>query len=189
MIDGIARAGYDRLELGTLGYLPEDGTAVRRYLGERELTPVAMYIFQPAHADRDAQRDVLDRARRTARLLAEVGARQRGSSTERNSTRIPTAGRSGDAERLPDGSFARLVADIEAVAGVALAEGIQAVLHPHVAGFIEFEDEIARALDALDPALVGLCLDTGHCAYAGIDPAAAIRRWSDRLAYLHLKGR
>jgi inosose dehydratase len=187
VVDGIARAGYDRLELGTLGYLPEDGAAVRSFLAERGLEPVAMYIFQPAHTDRGAQRDVLDRARRTARLLAEVGARHLVIIDERNPARIPTAGRSADAARLDDAGFERLVADIEDVASVALAEGIQAVLHPHVAGFIEFEDEIARALDALDPAVVALCLDTGHCAYAGIDPAAAIRRWADRLAYLHFK--
>lgn len=187
VIDGIASAGYSHLELGTLGYLPEDGLLVRTVLEERGLTPTAMYIFQPANATRVIQRDVLDRADRTARLLAQVGARHLVIIDERNPTRIPTAGRSDVAERLSPPAFDRLIQDIEDVARAAGRHGIEAVLHPHVAGFIEFEDEIALALEALDAAMVGLCLDTGHCAYAGIDAADAIQRWGDRLRYVHLK--
>lgn len=187
VLDEIGSAGYRHVELGTLGYVPEDGAQVSSFLGKRGLTPTAMYIFQPAHADAAAQREVLDRAERTARLLAEVSAPCLVIIDERNPTRIPTAGRSDLAERLDESSFAELVGNISDVARIAAEHGVRAVLHPHVAGFIEFEDEIDRVLAALDPDAVGLCLDTGHCAYAGMHPALAIARWSDRLEYVHLK--
>ena len=32
-----------------------------------------------------------------------------------------------------------------------------------------------------------MCLDTGHLAYAGIDPAAAIRQFGSRIDHVHLK--
>ena len=64
---------------------------------------------------------------------------------------------------------------------------LTAVLHPHVAGYIEFRDEIDRALEVLDPDLVKLCIDTGHSAYAGIDPAQLLRDHAARVAHIHLK--
>jgi len=39
-------------------------------------------------------------------------------------------------------------------------------MHAHAAGFVEFEDELETVLDAIEPALLGVCLDTGHCEYA-----------------------
>lgn len=183
----IADAGYRHVELGVLGYVPDDGPRVSGFLAECGLTPTSMYIFQPARTDSEAQRDVLHRAERTARLLSSIGARHLVIIDERNPTRIPTAGRSDLAPRLDDEDWDGLLVNITGVARIAAAHGIRAVLHPHVAGYIEFEDEITRALEGLDPADVGLCLDTGHCAYAGLDAAGAIRRWGARLEHLHLK--
>ena len=55
-------------------------------------------------------------------------------------------------------------------------------LHPHAGTYVEFGDEIEWAAQH-----AALCLDTGHLAYAGLDPAAEIERYADRLALLHLK--
>jgi inosose dehydratase len=52
---------------------------------------------------------------------------------------------------------------------------------------VEFEEEIERLAEDTDPALVRLCIDTGHCAYAGVDPVAIYRRHAERVAYIHLK--
>src|SRR5206468_387098 len=45
-------------------------------------------------------------------------------------------------------------------------------------------DEIDRLLEHSG---VGLCLDTGHLAYAGVAAHEAIARYGGRLAHLHLK--
>jgi inosose dehydratase len=39
----------------------------------------------------------------------------------------------------------------------------------------------------LDKDLVGLCVDTGHCVYAGINPSELIETYQDRVEYLHFK--
>ncbi|MGO8396535.1 hypothetical protein ACC760_39045, partial [Rhizobium ruizarguesonis] len=35
--------------------------------------------------------------------------------------------------------------------------------------------------------VAGFCLDTGHSYYAGMDPVEMIRRYADRLDYIHFK--
>ena len=42
-------------------------------------------------------------------------------------------------------------------------------------------------LEAIEPELLGVCLDTGHCEYAGFDPVAFYRGHSERISYLHFK--
>ena len=46
--------------------------------------------------------------------------------------------------------------------------------------------EVKKAIDPLDPR-IGFCIDVGHTARAGVDPAEAIRLCKDRLYDLHLK--
>ena len=39
----------------------------------------------------------------------------------------------------------------------------------------------------IPPETAGFCLDTGHAFYAGMDPAALLERYADRLDYIHFK--
>ncbi|HVZ14349.1 MAG TPA: sugar phosphate isomerase/epimerase, partial [Bauldia sp.] len=61
------------------------------------------------------------------------------------------------------------------------------VFHPHCDATIETEDDIERLLALTDPALVGLCMDTGHHLYSGGDPVRFWRKHHARMPYLHLK--
>ena len=85
-------------------------------------------------------------------------------------------------------SQARLDEQIEFLAeatDVLRREGIRAGLHNHVGTWIETEDEIDQTLAAI-PAL-GASFDVGHLEWAGMDAAAIIARYSDRLVDLHVK--
>ena len=186
VLDAIADSGYNSIELGPFGYMPRDPVKVKAELEGRGLQATAMYIFQPL-TDEVGQESVLQRAHDTCKLLAGVGGSWLVIIDERNVERIPTAGRSDAGRRLDGDEFERLMAGITSVARVAAAHQLTAVLHPHVAGYIEFRDEIDGALDALDPELVKVCIDTGHSAYAGIDPSELFRDYADRVAHLHLK--
>src|SRR5262249_6604501 len=62
-----------------------------------------------------------------------------------------------------------------------------ATFHPHTATWIEGADEVAALLEATDPAVVKLCLDTGHAVVGGSDPAELARATRDRIAHVHLK--
>ncbi|WP_433291936.1 sugar phosphate isomerase/epimerase family protein [Actinoplanes sp. CA-030573] len=67
------------------------------------------------------------------------------------------------------------------------AEGLQPLHHSHVGGVFETEHEITKLLDDLGPEVIGFGPDTGHLRWAGIDPAAFIRRYADRLGGIHIK--
>jgi inosose dehydratase len=187
VLGGIAAAGFRWTELGPVGYLPEDTETLAGELAERGLAVAGSFVFQPLHAP-DRAPEVLEVTRRTCRLIAGVGGRSLVIIDMPSAARVATAGRSGDAPRLPAAAWRALTDTIRRVADVAGAEfGLRSVVHPHAGGYLEFEDEIACLLDAIGPDTAQLCLDTGHAAYAGHDPVALYRRFAERIRYLHLK--
>lgn len=46
---------------------------------------------------------------------------------------------------------------------------------------------IEAVLNRLEPSRVSICIDTGHMAYAGIDPIDFYRRHAERVKYFHFK--
>src|SRR5262249_3548915 len=99
-----------------------------------------------------------------------------------------TAGRSDAARRLDTSSWRAMMERIAEIARIARDDyGVAPPLHAPARCFIEFEDEIDRAMADLAPDLVSLCVDAGHSAYAGIDPVALIRRYGSRVRHMHLK--
>jgi inosose dehydratase len=76
--------------------------------------------------------------------------------------------------------------NIHAVADLARDRyGIRVLVHPHVDGYIAFEDEIARLDADISPETAGLCLDIGQLYFAGIDLAKAFIKYSNRIDCLH----
>lgn len=126
----------------------------------------------------------LERARRYGAEQAALGARATMFSAifvpER--TAHPARGAEFRAERL-----ARVIDDLGAIAEVLTAEGVLPLLHPHVSGWIETEHETERVLAELPASILGFGPDTGHLAWAGMDPVAMITRHAGRVGGLHLK--
>ena len=89
-----------------------------------------------------------------------------------------------------DFSRSRLSLAIEncgVICQVLQSEGLRPLHHSHVGGVFETEREITALLDDLGPDLIGIGPDTGHLRWAGVDPAAFITRYADRVGALHLK--
>jgi inosose dehydratase len=97
------------------------------------------------------------------------------------------AGRPDAAPRLDSATWKHMIGLMAEVAAMARDQGVTAVLHPHAATYIEYRDEIDRAMDELDPGLMKLCVDTGHSAYAGVDPVDLVRVYGTRVQHLHFK--
>ena len=97
------------------------------------------------------------------------------------------AGHSDKAPRLDDATWARMMSHIKAIAEKAASYGVRAVVHPHAGGYIEFADEIDKLMKDIDAKTAGLCLDTGHLKYSGMDPVEWLRKYADRLDYIHFK--
>lgn len=65
--------------------------------------------------------------------------------------------------------------------------GIPMAYHNHMRSLGEAPDEVDALMDAADPRYVKLLLDVAHYAQGGGDPAKAIRKYRDRIQFLHIK--
>ncbi|SEN30135.1 sugar phosphate isomerase/epimerase family protein [Lihuaxuella thermophila] len=65
--------------------------------------------------------------------------------------------------------------------------GVKACVHPHLWTEIQDEHEVDAIMELTDPDYVFFCPDPAHLAKAGMDPVEVMRRYKDRIAYLHLK--
>ena len=187
VLDEIAAAGYRRMELGPIGFLPEDPALLRDELDRRGLGLTAGFVYEHLHDPTQRER-VLHNARRVGRMLSALGATYLVVIDRMVVERQRTAGRSDQAKRLSPEAWRAMIACIAEVARVGAEEfGLRPVLHPHCGTHIEFADEIDRALSDLQHATIGLCIDTAHSAVAGLQAADLVARYADRVQYFHFK--
>jgi inosose dehydratase len=65
--------------------------------------------------------------------------------------------------------------------------GVRLGFHPHADTHVDTQPRVERLLTDTDPDHVQLCLDTGHITYCGGDNIDLIRRFPERIGYVHLK--
>ena len=187
VLDDARDAGYSGMELGPLGYLPEDQSELSDAMLSRNLTLTAAVMFRPVH-DPARREELIDVTHRTCRSLQTLDAKHFVIIDSIAEARVPTAGRPDEAQRLPADDWAGMMGRLREVCEIATGEyGMTVSLHAHAAGYIEFEDEIDRTMDAIPASLLGLCIDTGHCEYARTDPVALYHRYHARAPYIHFK--
>jgi inosose dehydratase len=182
-----AQAGYRGIELGPVGFMPEDPAVLGDALAGEGLTLIGGVVFRPFH-DPAAWDDVWDGAVRTCKALLAHGAKHLVLIDSISPRRAPTAGRAAEAEQMDTAEWAAFVDRIRTVARLGAEEyGLTVGIHAHAAGFIDFEPELERLLDEVDENLLRICFDTGHHSYAGYDPVAFMRRHMNRISYMHFK--
>ncbi len=182
-----AGAGYKGIELGPVGFMPEDPALLAEGLAQHDLTLIGGVVFRPYH-DPNAWDDVLDATHRTARALQAHGAQQMVLIDSISPRRAPTAGRASEAEQMDRAEWSAFRDRLAASARIGTEEyGLTVSIHAHAAGFIDFEPELERLLDEVDERILKICFDTGHHSYAGFDPVAFMRRHMDRISYMHFK--
>ena len=191
-------AGYRGLELGPYGYMPLDVERTGQALEQHGLRIVAGTIFDdlvsPANAASLLRQthEICGLLRELPRLPTEAGQRFAAPYLVvmdwGHEERDYAAGHADRAPRLTPADWARMVGHVSQIAELSWREyGIRTVIHPHAGGYIEFADEIEQILRDIPHEVAGLCLDTGHCYYAGMDPVATLLRHADRLDYVHFK--
>ena len=187
VLDECSEAGFKGIELGPIGFMPEDPTILGDALAQRGLSLIGGVVFRPFH-DVAAWDEVKDAAIRTCKALKAHGANHLVLIDSISSRRAPTAGRPTEAVQMDKAEWASFCGRIRDVAKLGTKEyGLTVSIHPHAAGFIDFEPEVERLLQDIDPQLLKICLDTGHSHYAGFDPVAFMKRHMPRIAYLHFK--
>ena len=187
VLDECRDAGYTGIELGPIGYMPEDPAILGEALHSRGLELIGGVVFRPFH-DPSKWDEVKDAAIRTARALVAHGAKHMVLIDSISPRRAPTAGRPDEAEQMDKAEWTSFAERFRDIARLGTEDyGLTVSLHPHAAGFIDFEPEVERLLADVEPALLKICLDTGHSHYAGFDPVAFMNRHMDRIAYVHFK--
>ncbi|WP_179380728.1 sugar phosphate isomerase/epimerase family protein [Jannaschia marina] len=182
-----AAAGYTGIELGPVGFMPEDPAVLAEGLAAHDLELIGGVVFRPFH-DAAQWDDVMDGAVRTCKALVAHGARHLVLIDSISPRRAPTAGRAGEAEQMDAGEWAAFRDRIAMVARMGAEEyGLTVGIHAHAGGFIDFEPELERLLDEVPEDILKICFDTGHHSYAGYDPVAFMKRHMGRISYMHFK--
>lgn len=182
-----AAAGYKGIELGPVGFMPEDPAILSEALSEHGLQLIGGVVFRPYH-DPSAWDEVLDATHRTARALKAHGAEHLVLIDSISPRRAPTAGRASEAEQMDSGEWATYRNRIAESARIGAEEyGLTVGIHAHAAGFMDFEPEIERLLSEVDEKILKICFDTGHHSYAGFDPVEFMERHVGRISYMHFK--
>jgi inosose dehydratase len=182
-----AEAGYKGIELGPVGFMPEDPAQLKEGLEEHGLELIGGVVFRPYH-DPDAWDEVLDATHRTAKALKAHGAQHMVLIDSISPRRAPTAGRASEAEQMDKAEWTAFRDRIATSARIGAEEyGLTVGIHAHAAGFMDFEPELERLLDEVDETILKICFDTGHHSYAGFDPVAFMKKHIDRISYMHFK--
>jgi inosose dehydratase len=184
-LDEVSASGYDWIELGPYGYLPTDPAQLSDELAARHLRVSAGTVFEHLHRP-DSWDDVWRQVSDVASLTKAMGGT--------HVVVIPDVWRdhkTGDAvepRELTDEAWQRLAHGMDQLGKAVQDEyGLSIAFHPHADSHVGYQKDIERFLGETDPAYVPLCLDTGHVSYYGGDNLDLIRRYPERIGYLHLK--
>ncbi|MFE3114608.1 sugar phosphate isomerase/epimerase family protein [Streptomyces niveus] len=185
-LDEVALAGYEWIELGPYGYLPTDPVRLADETASRGLKVSAGTVFTGLHHGPAVWDRTWSHVADIAALTKEMGADH--LVVIPSFWRDDKTGQVLEERTLTAAQWHDLTTQTERLGREVLDRfGLNIVVHPHADTHIDSEENVTRFLDATDPALVSLCLDTGHYAYCGGDSVKLIETYGERIGYLHLK--
>jgi inosose dehydratase len=184
-LDEVSACGYEWIELGPYGYLPTDPARLADELGTRGLKVTAGTVFEHLHRP-DSWDAVWGQVKDVAALTAAMGGTHvvvipEMFRDEKTGADLEPRTLSPEAWRAKTTGVERLGRAVQEEFGLSIA------FHPHAESHVGYQADIERFLADTDGALVPLCLDTGHVSYYRGDNLDLIRRYPDRIGYLHLK--
>jgi inosose dehydratase len=83
--------------------------------------------------------------------------------------------------------WGKLIQGLHALGRLACDYNMKLAYHYHAGTGIFTEHEIDHLMANTSPELISLLLDTGHAAFAGINPVDLINKHGERIIYVHLK--
>ncbi|WP_351227194.1 TIM barrel protein [Streptomyces sp. NPDC002133] len=184
-LDELAEAGYRWLELGPYGYLPVEPERLADELAARGLKVSGGTVFGALHRPEQWD-DMLAHTRRVAALTAAAGAHHLVFIPPLY--RDEKTGAFTEPPELDAAQWAAVGQAADRLGRILLDEyDVRLVVHPHADSHVQTQPEIERFLNATDSRYANLCLDTGHVAYGGGDNVDLIRRFGERIGYVHIK--
>ncbi|WP_370588842.1 sugar phosphate isomerase/epimerase family protein [Pseudonocardia sp. C8] len=181
----VAAAGYDWIEIGPYGYLPTDPNELSDQLERHGLRVSAGTVFEHLHRP-DSWADVWKQVTDVAALTRAVGGGHIIVIPE--PWRDHKTGAALESPELSPEQWRNLTTGMDELGRRILEEyGLHVQFHSHADSHVGYQRDIERFLADTDPRHVNLCLDTGHVSYYRGDNLELIRRYPERIGYLHLK--
>jgi inosose dehydratase len=179
----MAESGYQGIELGPWGYLPNEYEKLKNELEKRNLELTATTLVGDLMS-KEKTREMMDLLDEMAKLQLQFESAKYVVLIDDCYTDLFT-GNLVRPRTLNDAEWSNFINNILKIRDYAKIQyGLEVVFHPHAQSHIETEEQIQRLLDDTD---INLCLDTGHHAYADGDPVAFMKKHHKRIPYLHVK--
>ncbi|MDB6105336.1 MAG: hypothetical protein JWO52_5335 [Gammaproteobacteria bacterium] len=182
VLSDASEIGFHGIELG--GKFPRDPQVLRGLLGEHGLDLVGGW-YSGALLTRSAQAEIAALQPHLA-LLKAMGSSVFVFAETSNAIHGDRHRPLSAAPRLDSARWVSFGAALTRVADYIQAQGLRFAYHHHLGTVVERPEDIDAFLKVTGDS-VGLTVDTGHAALAGVDSVALIRSHPARVAHVHCK--
>ncbi len=150
---------------------------LRKALADKALKWAGSYWGADWHVE-GLRESFIEQAQKRAKYMLEAGC---------NTIIIGPPARFKGYEEKKNEYLEKTCVTINAIGKVASNMGLRVGIHNHYGTTIESSEEIDYVMQHTDAGLVGFCPDTAHLAVSGCDALNVVKRYVDRVVYLHLK--
>ncbi|PLT34466.1 sugar phosphate isomerase/epimerase [Bacillus sp. V5-8f] len=170
----ISEAGYTGFELfdGNLMQYKDRKEEFKSLLEQYSLEFIGVYtggnFIYP-----DVLVEELQKIEEVAALASELGARH-----------LVIGGGAVRANGIKESDYADLANALDKVAAIAEKNNLIPSYHPHLGTNVEAPDQLDKLM-ALTT--INLCPDTAHIEAGGGDPVEVVKKYADRIKYIHFK--
>lgn len=168
----IGYVSYESIKSSIYAY-EWDLAAYKEMLDRFGITPVSFYYHLPAFGDEASVFENLDRE---LDFISKLGVE-----------RLCLQATSGRPDVMDDEKKRFETELIEKFARLTKEFGITTNLHNHHNTWVMYEDEIDYVFANVDPSILSYAPDTAHLVAGECDPVKVIRKYADRVNFIHLK--
>ncbi len=191
VLDEMQETGYAGTELGDWGFLPIEPEPLKAELEKRALSLVGAFVPVALSNVQNHQKGV-ESALKIAKLMADAGFNNAFIVLADDNGKVPqrtrNAGRIQPTDGLSESQWQSFAQGANRIAReVKSRYNMRTVFHHHCGGYVETAAEVDTLMALTDPALLGLCLDTGHFRFGGGDPVSALKTYQNRIWHVHFK--
>jgi inosose dehydratase len=173
-IAGIASAGYEQIEIFDGNLLAYEGREAdfKKLLAGSKVSLLAVYCAANFIYD-EVLPEELYKIQKAAAFAKQFGASQ-----------IALGGGATRSDGIKESDYQKLAAALDKVCDIAGGLGMTASYHPHMGSLVQSPEQLDKVMPHTR---ICLCPDTGHVVLGGGDPVAIVKKYKDRIKYIHLK--
>jgi len=170
----IAASGYQGYEIfeGNLMQYVDKKDELLELMGTHSLQLIGVYSGANLIYD-EILEDELFKIESVAKFASELGAEH-----------LVMGGGAVRSSGIREEDFEKLAKGLDKVVKIAEKYNLVTSYHPHLGSMVESPEQLERLVKHTD---IYLCPDTAHIEAGGGDPVEFLRKYKDRIKYVHLK--